>query len=286
MRDDDPVIAVLAAEHPHVLPWWVMKNHHVANLEVEGRPLLVTLCEACGGSSVFDRRVGGAELSFQVIGSYRGTHCIADYETQSIWASFLGGCLFGIHHGARLERLPLVQSSWGVWRALYPDSVVARGDGEPRDGHGEGHYPGSLERPLGKVQVDERLPFNELVLGVEVGEAAMTYRLAALAETDGALNDEVGGHPIVVFSRSDTWIAIAYAREVDGVTLELERRGGAVVDRETGSTWDLRGRAVSGPLEGSALRYVESGIEEWYVWAAYHPGVEVHDVARARVTAG
>src|SRR5262249_38348596 len=53
LRDDDPIIGLYLNRQARALPWWIMKNHHVANLNVDDQPLLVTLCELCSGSSAF-----------------------------------------------------------------------------------------------------------------------------------------------------------------------------------------------------------------------------------------
>jgi hypothetical protein len=46
-------------------------------------------------------------------------------------------------------------------------------------------------------------------------------------------------------------------------------------DRETGTRWDLSGRAIVGPLTGAwltPLRYVDT---YWFAWVALHPGTAV-----------
>jgi hypothetical protein len=95
MRADDPVIVVPRHEHSYVLPWWVLTKHHVANLVLEGRPILVTLCDRCSSAMAFDARVNGDRRTFQVIGAWKGTHVIADHQTESVWTSFTGKCLWG-----------------------------------------------------------------------------------------------------------------------------------------------------------------------------------------------
>lgn len=45
-RPGDAVLGCVVDDTAFALPWWIMKNHHVANLEFGSTPLLVTLCEA------------------------------------------------------------------------------------------------------------------------------------------------------------------------------------------------------------------------------------------------
>ncbi|MFQ5529687.1 MAG: DUF3179 domain-containing (seleno)protein, partial [Gemmatimonadota bacterium] len=47
---------------------------------------------------------------------------------------------------------------------------------------------------------------------------------------------------------------------------------GRYSDRETGSTWDLAGQAVDGPLTGSRLTPVPHGNHFWFAWTAFRPG--------------
>jgi hypothetical protein len=277
MRADDPIIVFTPKEQSYALPWWVLKNHHIANLVIDEQPIAVTLCERCSSAMAFDGRVDGERRTFQVIGTYRGTHVLADHETESIWTSFMGECIWGFHLGARLEDLRILQISWGAWAKKHPDSLVADGNGESREGHGSTRWPGSLEDPLGDFRdLDPRLPQNHLVLGVEVGDAARAYPLDTLIRRF-VVNDDVGGLDVVVFGGQSEYTGVAFQRRLDDRLLRFVQRNGVPQDEETGSTWDLTGLALSGPLAGSRLRHVRSLVEEWYEWAAYHPQTDIYE---------
>ncbi len=47
-------------------------------------------------------------------------------------------------------------------------------------------------------------------------------------------------------------------------------------DEETGSTWNLLGRAVDGPLSGEQLNTVVHRNDFWFAWAAFHPDDPVY----------
>src|SRR5262249_31309129 len=215
MHSDDPVLAVTVAERAYILPWWVLKNHHIANLRLDGRPVAVTLCEKCSSAAAFDPLVQGDLRTFQVVGSWRGTHVLADHQTESVWASFTGECIWGYHRDVRLERLPLLQMSWEDCTNVYPEALVVEGAGEPRDGHGSKHSPGSASKPLGGFKdVDPRLRSNALVLGVEAGGAARAYPLESLMRAGGVFNDAVGGVDAVVFGGPSEYTAAAFERSL------------------------------------------------------------------------
>ena len=283
LRDDDPVLGLYLNRHARALPWWIMKNHHVANLVFDDLPVLVTLCEMCSGAAAFRAEVGGRRLAFRLLGQYNATILVGDISTNSLWSPFTGVALAGAMKGAALERLPLSQCLWSEWLAMHPTTEVLYGEQALREGHGSEFSPGSpgilpgfrasLVRPL-----DERLPHNTLVLGVENGANARAYPLEALARIGPVLNDSLGGAEIVVRCRPGTLQALAFHRRVGDRVLVFgyaETRG--VYDEQTGSVWNEMGEAVSGSLAGTQLVYFKSGIEEWYAFAAYHPDAEIFE---------
>ncbi|MGD9796442.1 MAG: DUF3179 domain-containing (seleno)protein, partial [Acidimicrobiia bacterium] len=62
---------------------------------------------------------------------------------------------------------------------------------------------------------------------------------------------------------------------VDGTALTFTSSVGGFVDDETGSTWNLLGTAVSGPLSGAQLKPVEHVDTFWFAWSAFRPDTAV-----------
>jgi len=256
LRDDDPVLGLYLGRRAWALPWWIMKDPHVANLAFDDRPVLVTLCPICSSASAFRAEVEGKPLVFRVRGQYNGTMLLEDTSTDSLWSPLTGVALAGAMRGMALERLPLSQCLWSEWRAMHPRAFLA-----------------TLVRPL-----DERLPHNMLVLGVRNGAHARAYPLEALARIGPVLNDSLGDNEIVVRCRPGTFHALAFHRRVGADVLVFGYSGArGVYDEQTGSVWNETGEAVSGPLAGTQLSYIDSGVEEWYVFAAHHPDTEIFE---------
>lgn len=273
-RPDDHVLGLIVANEAYALPWWIMKNHHLANLNFGGEPFLICLCEACSTGTAFNPVVNGRRLHFDLFGYYNGSFVIRDRETETIWAPFLGEALHGDLVSEMLVPLPMIQCLWREWCELHAGSFVLSGEGEPRGGHGAGHYPGSFEDNVfyrSALTYDERLPPNEMVLGVNIASDSIALPLVTLAKDGSVHNDEVGVEPVVVFCRANSLIAIAFSRMVNGRVLNFSGDGSRITDNETGSEWDIWGRAVSGRLAGSQLTFVQSYIEEWYAWFTTHP---------------
>lgn len=132
--------------------------------------------------------------------------------------------------------------------------------------------PGRDEAQYG----DDRLPSNALVVGVEVDGDFVGFPIEQVSSEGGVINAEVGGRPVVVLYDARAQTGIAYLRTIEGRDLAFEVEVSpdtplTFLDTETGSVWNVHGKAISGPLAGASLTFVPSLISEWYGWSAYHP---------------
>ena len=62
------------------------------------------------------------------------------------------------------------------------------------------------------------------------------------------------------------------------VTLVRDDKDAAApfVDKETGSRWDIAGRAVQGERKGWTLGWADSAQVKWYAWAAEYPRTTIY----------
>ncbi|MEX1296501.1 MAG: DUF3179 domain-containing (seleno)protein, partial [Candidatus Limnocylindrales bacterium] len=158
---------------------------------------------------------------------------------------------------------------------------------------------------VGYDTVDQQ-PF--LFAGVTDGRLSPKERVVALGEQDsespisipyselrqvGAVNLDFEGQPTValwvpgvasaldrqyVDEGEDVGATGVFSAVVDGRTLTFERAGGEdapITDVETGSTWDITGRAIDGPLEGASLEPLNHGDHFWFAWAAFVPHTDI-----------
>ncbi|MEY4231603.1 MAG: hypothetical protein RLZZ362_2452, partial [Actinomycetota bacterium] len=101
------------------------------------------------------------------------------------------------------------------------------------------------------------------VVPVEVDGTTLTVwwqpgTSSALDEGDIVDGDDVGATGVFVPA-------------VDGRALTFTADGEAFVDAETGSTWNVFGRAAEGPLAGAQLEQVAHLDTFWFAWAAVRP---------------
>jgi len=65
-----------------------------------------------------------------------------------------------------------------------------------------------------------------------------------------------------------------------GSHADLKRRGDGIADRQTGSTWDITGRAIAGSLEGKRLRAVRHDQQFWFSLAAFLSDAQIVSTPR------
>lgn len=281
MRPDDPVLGIYLNHKAWALPWWIMKNHHVANLILDNQPILVTFCEACSSAAAFDPIVEGNRYTFHLIGLYNGSILICDRQTESFWRTFTGEALHGSLKSVALKRLPLYQCLWSQWIEQHPTSLVLYGEQPEREGHGSEFSPGSPGMPIEMATtllqpLDKRLPNHALVLGVVSHSQAKAYPLLGLDRTGVVVCDRIGQEDIAIFHPPGTLQAIAFSRRLEDEVLDFEQTNeGKIIDKNTGSSWNYCGEAYEGKLAGYQLSFVNSGIKEWSVWSAYYPDTQM-----------
>jgi hypothetical protein len=67
-----------------------------------------------------------------------------------------------------------------------------------------------------------------------------------------------------------------FDRRLGGRLLSFQASSTGIVDDQTGSRWDIFGRAVAGPLQGQSLNRVISIESFWFDWAAFHPDTRIY----------
>jgi hypothetical protein len=296
MAGREPVVSVQIAGDSRAYPAQILTRHEIVNDVVGGRPVTVTYCPLCNSAVAFSRAVKGQTLEFGVSGKlYHSALVMYDRQTGSLWTHFDGLAVRGPLTGTQLEVLPSQLISFDEWRETYPRGrVLSRETGFPID-YGANPYEhyDSREAPYGQFieeQADPRLPAMARVVGVSTGDREVAFAYGDLSGPGGVgvINDG----PVVLFWKAGTASALddpqiargqdvgatgVFSPEANGRRATFEARGGAIVDRETGSTWSLTGRAVEGPLEGQALDPVAHLDTFWFAWLAYHPDTEVYD---------
>ena len=290
LDDDNLVIGYDSGDEAYAYPVNVLDFHELVNDVIEDVPVLITYCPLCFSGVVYSRELDGRVLTFgNTSALYQSDLVMYDHQTGSYWFQVGGEAVVGPLTHARLGLLPSTTMAWGEWRRLYPETRLLTGiAGNPSlfasNRYGRGFPESYKDRiandrfvfPVHRDLLDSRLSSGELVLTVEVAGAVTAYPLEKIG--DAAVNDRVGGRPVVVFARAENRAVGAFSPVVDGRTLTFYYRDQdqTFVDRETGSVWDAAGRSAAGPLEGTQMERLNTRRAFWFSIAIAFPDVDVY----------
>ncbi len=292
LEASEPVILFRHEGQARIYPLQILTWHEIVNDQFSGLPIAVTYCPLCNTGMVFDRRFYDEVLELGVSGRLIYSNMIMyDRQTESWWIQATGQGIAGKFAGQRLRLLPSGMLSWADAREAYPEAEVLSRDTGHRRNYGRNPYAGydSAERPFlyrGPEVVPAGSNPMERVLTVYHGEAveAVPY---SLLEREGVVELELDGRRVVVFWQSGTASALdaqrvpegrdvgsaaAYYAEIAGRSVSFERYNDRIRDRDTGSTWDIAGRAVDGDLAGAVLEQALSVEHFLFSYRAFHTG--------------
>jgi hypothetical protein len=220
-------------------------------------------------------------LDFRFHG-WRNGILVMRHKDGTLYSALSGKAFDGPRKGDRLKPVPTIESQWGDWVDRYPGTVAYEmfDKYQPIDLPSEENADsvGTRGTP------DPRLGAAKEVLGVEVDGKARAYPLAALEKSGGVISDTIGGQKVCVLWYKPTQTAAIFAAETDDpearrpVTLRADSNSSSspFTDRETGSHWDIAGRATSGELKGKTLRWLPGVQCKWFAWAAEYPETEIY----------
>ena len=293
LEAQEPVIAFELNGDARAYPLRILTWHEIVNDIVGGEPVIVTYCPLCNSAIAFSRTVDGEVREFGVSGKLRNSDLIMyDRTNESLWQQFTGEAIVGADAGAQLDFLPAQIVSFEEFGAAFPGGMVLNEEtGHFRD-YGQNPYVfyDTSEQMIVPVSgFDTRLDAKERVLTIEVNGESAAFPFQALT-TLGVIEAEVGGAPVVAFWQPGAVSALdqafiigsrnvgsagAFVPILDGDPLTFEYRDGAIVDVGTGSTWNVFGQAVDGPLAGTQLEQIVSGSHLWFAWAVFRPDTRV-----------
>ncbi len=294
LRDVEPVVLLAIEDDARAYPLQIMTWHEIVNDTVNDLPVVVTFCPLCNTALVFERfEHEGELLTFGTSGNLRHSDLVMyDRQTQSWWQQFSGEGIVGSFTGTKLTPVPAALISWGDFKAKYPEGQVLSIDTGISRPYGQNPYVGydNIDSYpfLFSGEVPDQLRPMDRVVGVVLDSGdASAFTFTRLHE-EHVINDLVGDTPIVVFWKSGTASALdssdisagadvgatgVFEATLDGELLAFASNGdGTFSDDVTGSTWDIFGQAIAGPLEGKSLQSINHHDTFWFAWAAFVPG--------------
>ncbi|MEX0843965.1 MAG: DUF3179 domain-containing protein [Balneolaceae bacterium] len=295
ITESEPVIAFEFDGKARAYPLQILIWHEIVNDWFGEIPILVTFCPLCYSAIVFDRRVDSETHEFGVSGFLRHSDMIMfDRKTESLWQQFTGEALVGDYTGKKLKVLPSQLMSFNQFKETYPDGKVLSKETGHRRSYGQNPYAGYDDinnTPLFMDKPEDgKLKPMEKVIGVRIDNAQIAYPYS-ISQQERVINDELNETPIVIFhtegarsamdasqisqSRKDGTTGV-FNRNLDDKILTFSFEDATITDNQTGSRWDISGKAIGGLLEGQQLKPLIFGDYFAFAWLVFWPETEIY----------
>jgi hypothetical protein len=281
-KDDDRVFGIFLGGEAKAYPHRILDAHEMANDVLGGRAVSLAYCTLCGSGVPYagdhPSRKGLRPFTFGSSGLlYRSNKLMYDRPTNSLWNQLTGEPVGGrlSESGIRLERLPIVVTTWGEWRKEHPGTLVLDPEktGFKRD-YKKSPYEEYFESDETMFPVwlkSDRLKTKEVVFALIVNGRPKAYPIETL-KREVVVNDELGGRGIVLVAKGSSGAARAYEsskkRFKDG-------GGNGLVEVETGAVWTVEEERLVSET-GEILPRIPGHNALWFGWFAFFPTTEIY----------
>ncbi|MFN8573184.1 MAG: DUF3179 domain-containing (seleno)protein [Gemmatimonadaceae bacterium] len=261
---DRLVVGVQLQGEARAYPLRFIGYHHQVRDTVGGQEVLVSYCTVCRTGRVFSPVVGGVSQRFRLVGMDHWNAMFEDAATGSWWRQANGEAIQGPRAGQRLSELPSMQVTLRQWLAMHPTSLVMQGDPvfakkyKPDNSYEDGSSRADLTGTDTASWHDK-----SWVVGITRNGASTAYDWNRL-KRERAINDEVGGVPIVLVLAADNASFMAYERPA-GVRFVVQ---GDSLSAPSGS-YGLNGVGPQG-----RLTTVPASQEFWHSWRTFQPSTK------------
>lgn len=286
--DDDMVLGVINGGEVHAYPRDDIARPHFFQDTVGGDPFTVSYCILCNSGMAFKPELDGKPMDLKCVTAFNNNIIYYDEATKNYIQQMDGMVFHGPDKGKALPAHPVTQATWGAWKKLHPETKLYYAPAATfRD-----KLVGAMlqmmipirklskrKKPWHRIRgkLDTRLPAMSYVYALEINGERSSYSQDALAEAP-VVSDTVGGSAIVVMYDKENDVGDIFSRDLGGRTLTFAASDGAGIarDAETGSEWDITGKAISGELAGQSLTGVPHFNKLfWFSWPLFMPGTRV-----------
>jgi hypothetical protein len=235
---------------------------------------------------VWESEIDGKKLKLHLAAINNQNFIIQDEETGTWWQQVSGEAVQGPLKGKRLTQVFHDELSFAIWKHEHPSGRVLRPDERVK----QKYEPANWEEDAAKqpvvtpVSPNDKLQPRALVAGIEINGKAVAFPQSTI-EKQRLILHSVGATPLFILLGEDNKSVRAFEREVDGRTLEFFVKADAtplqIVDAETGTTWNFRGKAINGQLVGKQLKRIAVLKDYWFDWKLYHPDTSVYTLGES-----
>jgi len=278
LNNSDLIIGVYKNGIAKAYPHKILDYHEIVNDEFGRAFVTISYCPLTGTAFGWESNSNNEFSEFGVSGLlYNANLILYDRNTDSNWSQLGMKCINGelIEDEPRL--IHVVETTWGQWKAMYPDTSVLSDDtgfnrfyevypyGSYKVNHDYFIFPASPS--------NDALPNKERVFAIIdwFSEKSKVYQFNDFSGGN-SFKDFYRGKQYLVVGDESTIQAFELGTGFDDVEFEYSYENSDVFFTDSlGNEWSVFGEAISGPNRGSKLNAARSVISYWFAIAAFYP---------------
>lgn len=282
LSDDDLILGFVDGNESRAYPHPILDQHEIVNDNIGEHSLAVIYCPLTGTGIAWSRIINNSETTFGVSGLLYNSNVIPyDRSTDSNWSQMLLKCVNGSLIGKEAINYNLIETSWKTWKQMYPNTkVLSDNTGYSRNydvyPYGSYKFNDNLLFPVSNS--DNRLPVKERVLGILIEGKAKAYSIETFSDSVSVFDDLFNTENLVIAGSKTLNFIVAFKKGIENSNFQAVQDALPIImiDNE-GTSWDVTGKAISGPRVGEQLETVTQFMGYWFSWGAFYPDIVIYE---------
>ncbi len=225
LTDDDRVLGIARGAAARAYPLDTLWTHEIVNDTWGDWEFSVTYCPLTGTGVLVDGQQDGIDMRFGVSGNLFNSNLVMyDRETDTLYGQLRLVGFVGPRIGEPLAAGGLIDTTWGQWRRMYPQTLVL--DERHSSGYPYGDY---REDDANTFMTNNPAPDplyanKSYAIGLISGEDTTIWafeELEAEVGERGIIEDVVGDLPVLVAYDASGPTAVVFSRLKGGETLSF-----------------------------------------------------------------
>ncbi len=281
LNDDDLVIGIVNGNEAKAYPHLILDWHEVVNDKLNDQFVTISYCPLTGTAFGWRSEANGAKSTFGVSGLLYNTNLILyDRNTDSNWSQLELKCVNGTLIGDEPVLESVVETNWGTWKKLYPNTKVLSLEtgfdrnynfypyGDYKTNHGYFLFTASPS--------NNELPNKERVFAVIDQGFSTVYQFQKF-NGGKVIKDFFGGKVYLVVGNENLIYSFELNESQSDLNFEYDFNNSEVFFKDDeGNKWSIFGKAIEGPRTGEMLKASKSVVSFWFAIAAFYPEPTVY----------
>lgn len=282
LNDDDLVIGILQGNTVKAYPHIIMDWHEITNDEINTSFFTLNYCPLTGTAFAWESSSKNNRTTFGVSGLlYNANLILYDRNTDSNWSQLKLECVNGELIGDVPKLYNVVETNWGTWKTLYPNSQILNiqtGFSRTYGTSPYGDYATNNNRFIFRPDItNNALPNKQRVFAIIDDDESKVYQFSDF-ENGKVIRDTFNGVDYLIVGNENIINGFKLEGDLANLTFEYNfNNSEAFFNDNEGNIWSVFGHAIGGPRLNQSLTPAKSVLSYWFAIAAFYPNPKIYE---------